>query len=371
MNRRLPAEVVARRRPNKAPKVEEQPKPVEEVEVELKAALAIKPDARLKWLKKAFRMVEEGYATASDLYSVVASRKFAAGLPARVGRKLKEILHGNLDIFSDKQRRFLKSRECPLVSGFPDVQKRKRSPEESDDDEADAAAKMEEMMARCRAFVREKADTFEERAAECAALQHKREEEANEAREREHMWARDSRSRQRIEEAEAAAVRAELEAAERVRREKQEAEERVAREAREAEERAERQAREAEEARRRALAEEMAIKRRLEDEVDSSMLLLERVQKRAPAPQAPVASAPPPKQEKAARGLSRSRSISAGSSSSTTSRRSRRSRHSRRSRSRKSRRSRSRGRRRRKTSSSSSRRRDRKGRRPRSRSPRR
>ncbi|CAE8587876.1 unnamed protein product, partial [Polarella glacialis] len=156
MNRRLPAEVVTRKRQvPRGEKAEAEKDKAEEVQVDLKAVLALKPEARPKWLAKACKAVEDGKASATELYNIVSSRKFAAGLPAdkRTGRKLVGILKENLELFSDKQRRYLKSKDCPIIANFAE--------NDSDDEAPDAASRTEEMMARCRSFVRENASTFE------------------------------------------------------------------------------------------------------------------------------------------------------------------------------------------------------------------
>eukprot|EP00928_Gymnodinium_smaydae_P038892 TRINITY_DN2670_c0_g3_i1.p1 TRINITY_DN2670_c0_g3~~TRINITY_DN2670_c0_g3_i1.p1 ORF type:complete len:404 (-),score=86.31 TRINITY_DN2670_c0_g3_i1:196-1407(-) len=117
LNRRLPAEVVTRRR-REVKKVEE--KPLDEVQVELKVALSLKPEARLKWLGKACKMTEEGRASATDLYDIVSSRKFASGLPSRIGKKVRSTVFENLMLFSDKQQRYLKSDDWQLNVSFGD-----------------------------------------------------------------------------------------------------------------------------------------------------------------------------------------------------------------------------------------------------------
>lgn len=107
LNRRLPAEVVTRKRPALPKKVEE--KPPDEVEVDLKVALALKSDARIKWLGKACNMAQEGRADTTDLYDIVANKKFAAGVHPKVGRKIRDVVRDIMSVFSDKQQRHLKS----------------------------------------------------------------------------------------------------------------------------------------------------------------------------------------------------------------------------------------------------------------------
>ncbi|CAE7193330.1 unnamed protein product, partial [Symbiodinium pilosum] len=112
MHRRLPAEVVSRRRADKKPKAAETT--TDEVVVDLKTAITLKPEARTKWLSKACAMVEQGKVKPTDLYDIVTNRKFSGGLPDRVGRKLAGILRDSFSIFSDKQQRYLNSTESPV-----------------------------------------------------------------------------------------------------------------------------------------------------------------------------------------------------------------------------------------------------------------
>lgn len=118
MHRRIPAEIVSRR---KAPHQRPGAKPevvIEDVVVDVKSAIILKPEARVKWLSKACAMVERGTASSTDLYDVVTNRKFSGGLPARVGRKLATALRECMTIFSDKQQRYLMSAESPLGIHF-------------------------------------------------------------------------------------------------------------------------------------------------------------------------------------------------------------------------------------------------------------
>lgn len=119
MNRRLPAEVITRQKRQVKKKTEEV-KQIEEVTIELRAVLALKPDARIKWMSRALKMVEEGKASRTELFDIISSRKFASGVPARVCRKLKAETLESLDIFSDKQRRYLKTEEWPISAACKD-----------------------------------------------------------------------------------------------------------------------------------------------------------------------------------------------------------------------------------------------------------
>eukprot|EP00403_Amphidinium_massartii_P028148 CAMPEP_0178403756 /NCGR_PEP_ID=MMETSP0689_2-20121128/17533_1 /TAXON_ID=160604 /ORGANISM="Amphidinium massartii, Strain CS-259" /LENGTH=393 /DNA_ID=CAMNT_0020024721 /DNA_START=57 /DNA_END=1234 /DNA_ORIENTATION=- len=114
MHRRLPAEVVSRRAYVKKSQVEEKAAE-DQVIVDIRAASLLKPDARVKWLGKACKMVSDGRSTATDLYDVIVNRKFTSGLSDRVRRKLGGLVRESLDVFSDKQQRYLLSSESPLL----------------------------------------------------------------------------------------------------------------------------------------------------------------------------------------------------------------------------------------------------------------
>jgi len=117
MRRRLPAEVITRKR-KEVRQVEE--KVAEDVRVDLKTAISLKPDSRPKWLAKAFKMVEDGKAPSSELYAIITSRKFIGGLPGKIGRRLHEIVMEGIDSFSEKQRRFLNSEDWALQAQYAD-----------------------------------------------------------------------------------------------------------------------------------------------------------------------------------------------------------------------------------------------------------
>ncbi|CAL1152495.1 unnamed protein product [Cladocopium goreaui] len=107
LNRRLPAEVVTRQKREVKKIVENN----DEVQVDLKTALSLKPEARVKWLSKALRMVEDKRASSTELYDIVSNRKFCATMHTRNSQRLRGLILDNLSIFSEKQRRFLRSDE--------------------------------------------------------------------------------------------------------------------------------------------------------------------------------------------------------------------------------------------------------------------
>jgi len=105
LNRRLPAEVITRQ--SKVKKVIE--KISDDVQVDLKVALSLKPEARLRWLSKAFKMVEEKKVPGTELYDIVSNRKFCGTMQSKNSQKLRAIVAESMAIFSDKQQRFLRS----------------------------------------------------------------------------------------------------------------------------------------------------------------------------------------------------------------------------------------------------------------------
>lgn len=107
LNRRLPAEVITRQ--SKVKKVIE--KISDDVQVDLKVALSLKPEARLRWLSKAFKMVEEKKVPGTELYDIVSNRKFCGTMQSKNSQKLRAIVAESMAIFSDKQQRFLRSDE--------------------------------------------------------------------------------------------------------------------------------------------------------------------------------------------------------------------------------------------------------------------
>ena len=72
----------------------------------------------LSYVEMLEKMAEEGKASTTELHSIVSSRKFAAGVHPKVGRRMAEIVLENLGIFSDKQQKHLKSDEWFLGNTF-------------------------------------------------------------------------------------------------------------------------------------------------------------------------------------------------------------------------------------------------------------
>jgi len=286
-------------------------KTVDEVRVDLKTALLLKPEARLKWLTKACKMAEEGKASTTELHSIVSSRKFAAGVHPKIGRRMAEIVLENLGIFSDKQQKHLKSDEWVLGNTFGSNQDKAGDADGDDQDR--------ERSERSRS--RDRSDEYDRKVRRASEERHEgsRRREASRRREEPTVQptrresdrgrdggARDEHSGRQAREPEPegwveapAAGRQE----DRARREALLAEERARRKAREREDQEKWMSVEAENAKRKALEQQQAKKKQLEEEADSSLLALERMGQ---------VSQPPPEPERDRRRdrkASRSRSI--------------------------------------------------------------
>mmetsp|Transcript_87890 Transcript_87890/g.174468 ORF Transcript_87890/g.174468 Transcript_87890/m.174468 type:complete len:401 (+) Transcript_87890:83-1285(+) len=278
LNRRLPAEVVTRRR-REVRKPEE--KTVDEVRVDLKTALLLKPEARLKWLTKACKMAEEGKASTTELHSIVSSRKFAAGVHPKIGRRMAEIVLENLGIFSDKQQKHLKSDEWVLGNTFGSNQ------DKAGDGDGDDQERERDERSRSRDRSEEDNHKVRKFSEEPRESSRRREEPTVQPLRRENDRGRDGgsggqdeRSGRQVREPEPegwveapAAGRQE----DRARREALLAEERARRKAREREDQEKWMSVEAENAKRKALEQQQAKKKQLEEEADSSLLALERL----------------------------------------------------------------------------------------------
>jgi len=142
------------------------------VDCSLKPTLALKPEARAKWLTKAVSALRDGAIRVSDVFDIIAHPKFVNGIPEGIGKKMRRSLSGEMKLFSDKQRQGLERSE--LFKRFPEEAKpSKAQPAEVDE------GKMDEMMARCRAFVKDNETLYEVRKREVEEAEDKvrREEE--------------------------------------------------------------------------------------------------------------------------------------------------------------------------------------------------
>jgi len=161
------------------------------VDVDLKTVLAMEPDDRAVWLSKACKRAADGSLRIAKVYDVLASEKIVDGLTEKTGRRMLNTLRKYLHIFSDKQQKYLNQSAVALFFEA----KRKRNAEESrggfEEEEPrgskirvprstdpGAADKMEEMMARCRDFVRAQASGYEDRMKEVAEAEEEEKKQA-------------------------------------------------------------------------------------------------------------------------------------------------------------------------------------------------
>jgi len=133
------------------------------VDCSLKPTLGLKPEPRLKWLVRAVAALKDGAIRVSDVYDIIAHPKFVNGIESKIGTKMRRALSGEMDLFSDKQRSNLQRSE--LFKKFPEDAPREKKPKKEETDEG----KMDEMMARCRAFVKDNENLYEVRQKELDA----------------------------------------------------------------------------------------------------------------------------------------------------------------------------------------------------------
>lgn len=294
LNRRLPAEVITRRR-REIKKPEE--KTSDEVKVDLKTALSLKPEARLKWLSKAFKMVEESRAAATELFDILSSRKFATGVPSKICRKLRTVVYESESLFSDKQRRYLKSDEWALNASCGDGGVERDTEKDKDEDEDDKPQLDPKTVAKQSRPSQLPAWTTLRPVSVCLADERKRSD----------VLASDVRDKSKpvpVAKIQMDAGGVWMEAEDAAARQREQALERARRDAARAREHAKRQTLERE-AQSRAEAEECK-RRELEDQVDDSLMLLERLAEKRQQAQ-------PEERKRKEKSRSRSRSRGRGS----------------------------------------------------------
>lgn len=123
------------------------------VSLDRKVVHAMKPNQRIKWLQKALGQALDGRIQSSELYDVIAAKKFADGIEQKPGLRASRLLIDHLELFSPRQQRQLKE-GAEILTKFKEDQ-------DSDDDAPQSSAPKvdaeEDMMARIRDFVRTKA----------------------------------------------------------------------------------------------------------------------------------------------------------------------------------------------------------------------
>jgi len=128
----VPGEVTSRRQ-KKVTKEEVQQVKEEYVSLEWDDIFPKKPKERLRWLFKAMESAKVGRLKPGPLYDIIAHRKFVEGLKGNVATDVLNVIRGNLDLFSPKQRRQLTSDNFELFRKYAPI-----NVLDSDEDEADA-----------------------------------------------------------------------------------------------------------------------------------------------------------------------------------------------------------------------------------------
>lgn len=164
------------------------------VDCSLKPTLALRPEARAKWLGKALFALKEGNVRVSDVYDIVKHPKFVNGLPDGVGKKMRRCVSDDLHLFSAKQKQGLE--DSKLFAQFPYTEPARAAPAPYMDEN-----RMEEMMARCRSFVKDNENLYEQRQKEIDAEIFRKEEEERlvERRKREEREAKEGKKREEEE----------------------------------------------------------------------------------------------------------------------------------------------------------------------------
>jgi hypothetical protein len=164
----LPAQVIGRRRNRGPPQAEKEG---DVVTIDRKVVFSMKPDIRAKWLKNALVHIAQQQIRASDIYEIIASSRFVDGVQQKLGQKMAQSLQDQLGLFSVKQKRSLSS-EAALLLKFELAQPAPtKEPADADQKGRNGASVgapaegIEDMMQRCRAFVREKMSERDEKAS--------------------------------------------------------------------------------------------------------------------------------------------------------------------------------------------------------------
>jgi len=93
-------------------------KAVDEIEMNLSGAIALKPEARVKWLTRAVEMAKEGKASSRELFDIISNRKFTSGVPFKIGRRIYCIADECASLFSERQQRYMQSSEWILHAKY-------------------------------------------------------------------------------------------------------------------------------------------------------------------------------------------------------------------------------------------------------------
>lgn len=173
----------------------------------MKPTLALKPEKRAKWLTQAIIALKDGGVRVSDVYDIVSHPKFINGVSNGHGQKMRHQMSKELRLFTDKQRQGLEKSELFKKFNADDGPKAAK-PSKPEVDEG----KMDDMMARCRAFVRDNETLWEDRKRELDEAEAERERREEEERLKKEEEERRQKEEEEERQREEAAHRAEEEA---------------------------------------------------------------------------------------------------------------------------------------------------------------
>lgn len=326
LHKRLPAEVITRK--PRAQVARQEEKVTDEVRVDLKTAIYLKPDARPKWLSKAFKLSETDSLVATELYNIITSRKFLVGLPQKICRRLRDIVYENCSLFSDKQQRHLKSDEWQLnvrmfserggddldgeLIPIPKDDLQDELPEVHDEKEKDSDRDRDDRDRDRGEREKEKDDKKDKNKEKERERERERDRErARSSKVPDPREARSSKVLDPREETWVAMPASRGQEDRMLRREAEKAEERAKRKARERDDQERWMEVAAEASRKKVQDQHDAKRRKVEDEVDNSLMLLESMgTPAAPAPQTRSSRVESSSgRDRRRGGLSRSRSI--------------------------------------------------------------
>lgn len=128
---RIEAEVVRRKR--KVSKEEEEKKKDEFVSLDWDSVLPKKPKEKLRWLYKALEAARAGRLKIQPIFDIIVHRKFLHDLKGAIATDCLNLIRGDIELFSTKQKKRLTSDDFELFRKFAPV-----NVLDSDEDEADA-----------------------------------------------------------------------------------------------------------------------------------------------------------------------------------------------------------------------------------------
>lgn len=141
MNRRLPAEVVTRKKQSTKKEEKEESSALQ---VDPKQVHGMKPEHRMKWLAKALQKCQEGKAEKTAIYDIMTHAKFSHDCSSKLGAKMYRLVRAHAVLFSQKQQKFLEGGDYPLHKLYKKAVKKG----EVEEDEAGVTAERAEESSR-------------------------------------------------------------------------------------------------------------------------------------------------------------------------------------------------------------------------------